>query len=289
MDREDHAIADAVAQHFPQLAHRLRSVQSRLNQLPGSPEGPTVLGKLADALEQCIRTCRQTKPTVKLVKKHLDTLQDGVQLVQLYDAELTDDAIRAVNAAHDVLTYQATQLRDLDAEAADVQAAVTRVADHLGTGRPWRDIGGLDADLAEIRDRYLTERQRLLQWQEQLAEAARGRVKAREGFITLTGEQSHSVLRPIALAVTDTTAEATAPPLVSLWDPFVMALQRAEDKANDLLDGILSEGDKPLLTRVDLQLRNREVATEADVQALVDEIRERLLEQLRAGARVRLL
>jgi hypothetical protein len=288
MDREDHAIADAVAQHFPQLAHRLRSVQSRLNQLPGSPEGPTVLGNLADALEQCIRTCRQTKPTVKLVKKHLDTLQDGVQLMQLYDAELTDDAIRAVNAAHDVLTYRATQLRDLDAEAADVQAAVTRVADHLGTGRPWRDIGGLDGDLAEIRDRYLTERQRLLQWQEQLAEAARGRLKAREGFITLTGEQSHSVLRPIALAVTDTTAEATAPPLISLRDPFVLALQRAEDKANDLLDGILSEGDK-LLTRVDLQLRNREVATEADVQALVDEIRERLIEQLRTGARVRLL
>jgi hypothetical protein len=36
-------------------------------------------------------------------------------------------------------------------------------------------------------------------------------------------------------------------------------------------------------------LRNREVATEADVQALVEEIRERLLEQVRAKRRVRLL
>jgi hypothetical protein len=74
-----------------------------------------------------------------------------------------------------------------------------------------------------------------------------------------------------------------------LKDPFALALQRAEDQANDLLDEILSEGEKPLITRLDLQLRNREVETEAEVQALVDEIKERLLEQVRAGVRVRLL
>ncbi|MGA4981950.1 BREX system P-loop protein BrxC [Streptomyces cellulosae] len=289
MDREDHAIADAVALHFPQLAQKLRGVQGQLNQLPGSPEGPAVFGKLDDALEQCIRTCRQTKPTVKLVKKHLDTLQDGVQLLQLYDAELTVDAIRAVTAAHDVLTYQATQLKDLGVAPTKVEAAVTRVAAPLEAERPWRDIGALDEDLAEIRNCYLAERQRLLQWQEQQAETARARVKARDGFSTLTGEQAHRVLRPFVLAVTDTTAEAIAPPLVSLKDPFMLALQRAEDQANDLLDEILSEGEKPLIARVDLQLRNREVATETDVQALVDEIKERLLEQVRAGARVRLL
>ncbi|MFL4905933.1 BREX system P-loop protein BrxC [Streptomyces sp. MMS24-I2-30] len=289
MDREDHAIADAVAQHFPQLAQKLRSVQGQLNQLPGSPEGPAVFGKLGDALEQCIRTCRQTKPTVKLVKKHLDTLQDGVQLLQLYDAELTDDAIRAVTSAHGVLTYQASQLRDLGVESTKVEEAAKHVAAQLEAERPWRDIGALDEDLAEIHNCYLAERQRLLQWQEQEAEAARTRVKARDGFSTLTGEQAHRVLRPFVSAVTDTTAEAIAPPLVSLNDPFVLALQRAEDQANDLLDEILSEGEKPLIARVDLHLRNREVSTETDVQALVDEIKERLLEHVRAGARVRLL
>ncbi len=114
-------------------------------------------------------------------------------------------------------------------------------------------------------------------------------MKARDGFSTLTGEQSHRVLRPFAQAVTDTTAEAIAPTLVSLKDPFTLALRRAEDQANDLLDEILSEGEKPLIARVDLRLRNREIATEADVLALVDEIKNRLLEQVRAGARVRLL
>ena len=289
MDREDHAIADAVAQHFPQLAQKLRGVQGQLNQLPGSPQGPAVFAKLSEGLEQCIRTCRQTKPTVKLVKKHLDTLRDGVQLLQLYDAELTQDAIRAVVTAHGVLSYQASQLKDFGIEATNVEASATRVAAQLEAERPWRDIGSLDQDLDDIRNCYLAERQRLLQWQEQQAETARARVKARDGFSTLSGEQSHRVLRPFATAITDTTAEAIAPPLVSLKDPFALALQRAEDHANDLLDGILSEGEKPLIARVDLRLRNREVATEADVEALVDEIKNRLLEHVRAGARVRLL
>ncbi|PGH49734.1 hypothetical protein CRI70_15985 [Streptomyces sp. Ru87] len=289
MDREDHAIADAVAQHFPQRAQKLRSVQGRLNQLPGSPEGPAVFGELSEALEHCIRTCRQTKPTVKLVKKHLDTLRDGVQLLQLYDAELTGDAIRAVTVAHGVLTYQAAQLKDLGVESSKVESAATRFASQLEAERPWRDIGALDEDLAEVRSCYLAERQRLLEWQEQQAETARARVKARAGFSILTAEQAHRVLRPFAQAVTDTSAEAIAPSLVSLKDPFVLALRHAEDQADDILDEILSEGEKPLIARVDLQLRNREVATEADVEALVSEIKKRLLEQVRAGARVRLL
>jgi hypothetical protein len=289
MDREDHAIADAVVQHFPQLAQQLRSVQDRLNKLPGSPEGPAVFGKLGVALEQCIRTCRQTKPTVALVKKHLDTLQDGAQLLHVYDAELTADVIRAVKDAHDVLAYQAKQLKALGVEDTTTEAAATRVAAQLETERPWRDIGALDKNLAEIRTRYFAERQQLLQRQEQQAEAARSRLKARDGFSTLTAEQAHRVLRPLTQATTNTAAEAVAPPLVDLKDPFTVALGRAEDRANDLLDEILSEGRKPLIARVDLQLRNREVATEADVQALVDEIRARLLEQVRAGTRVRLL
>lgn len=289
MDREDHAIADAVALHFPALAQKLRGVQAQLRQLPGSPDGPPVFIKLADALEQCIRTCRQTKPTVKLVKKHRDTLSDGVQLLQIYDAELTADAIRAVNAADTVIRYQAAQLAEAGVDASNVQTAVARVRTHLGSERPWRDIGTFDDSLDEIKRCYLAERQRLLQWQEQQAEAARARVKAREGFATLTGEQSHRVLRPLSVAMTDTTPDAVAPPLVALKDPFLLALRRAEDQANDLLDEILSEGEKPLIARVDLRLHNREVASESDVEALVAEIRARLLEQIRAGARVRLV
>ena len=144
-------------------------------------------------------------------------------------------------------------------------------------------------DLTAIKNCYVAERRQLLQWQEQLAEAARARVKARNGFSTLTGEQSHRVLRPLAQAVTDTTAEAIAPPLVSLKDPFSWRCSEPRMRRTTGSMRSSSEGEKPLIVRVDLRLRNREVATEAEVQALVDEIKNRLLEQVRAGARVRLL
>ena len=50
-----------------------------------------------------------------------------------------------------------------------------------------------------------------------------------------------------------------------------------------------SEGERPLIVKVDLGLRNREVGTEAEVESLVENIRERLLEQVRAGQRVRIV
>ena len=210
-------------------------------------------------------------------------------MLKIYEAELTPDAIRAVTATDDVLRYQSTQLKEIGIEDTDVAEATTRLQTQLESERPWRDVGAIDTDLDAIRSRYMAERQSLLQWQEQQAESTRARIKARDGFSTLTGEQSHRVLRPLALAVTDTTAEAIAPPLVSLKEPFALALRSAEDQANELLDEILSEGERPIIARVDLQLRNREVVSEADVEALVDEIRRRLLEQVHAGARVRLL
>jgi len=289
MDREDHAIADAVAQHFPSLADKLRRVYGQLNRLPGSPKGPAVFGKLEIALEHCIRTCRQTKPTVKLVKKHLDTLRDGIQQLQVLDSELTQDAIIAVTSANRVLTNEFAQLNELGIEATNVQAAATRVQTQFEGEKPWREIAALGDDLTEIQNCYVAERQRLLQWQEQQAESRRAAVKSREGFSTLTGDQSHRVLRPLAQAMTDTSVEAIAPSLVALKDPFALALRRAEDESNEILDAILSDGEKPTIARVDLRLRNREVATEAEVDALVGEIRARLLEQIKTGARVRLL
>lgn len=289
LDREDHLIADAVASHFPQQAQRLREVLTRLDRLPGRPEVPTVLTKLGEAFEACVRSCRQTKPTVKLLKKYLDTLNDGLQTLNLYDAELTAEALQAVRTAADVRDYQSAQLREASAPSADIETAVQRVEKHLATERPWREIVALDADLAEIRKAYVAERTRLLQWQEQQAEQARARVKARPGFSTLSGEKSHQVLRPLAQVTTATTADAVAPALSALKDPFQIALTRAEEEANERLDRLLSEGPKPMIVKVDLSLRNREVSTEAELDALLKEIRARLMTQIQSGARIRLI
>ena len=286
MDREDHAIADAVSQLFPAQARRLRDVISRLDQLPGAVDVPDALTRLQEVLEQCVAKSRQTRPTVQLLKKRLDALRDGLQLLNLYDAELTADAIHAVRRAAQVEDHQLAQL-DAVGQAAPIEAAAARVRDHLAAERPWRDVGALDADLDAITEAYTAERRARMLWQEQQAEAARGRIKYRDGFATLTGDQSHQVLRPIALALTDTSESAIAPSLAALRDPFSLALERAEYDANELLDSLLS--DKKLIVKVKLGLRNRELATEADVDALVAEIRERLLVQIAAGARIRLV
>ncbi len=222
------------------------------------------------------------------VKKHLATLQDGVKLLNLFEAELTDDAVREIRVAADVRDHQLAQLRVIAALDGEAAQAADRIEEQLGLDRPWREIGSISTDLDTVRAAYVAERERLLRWQEKLVEQARGRVKARDGLGTLTADQAHRVLRPLNDAVSSTTAEAVAPALAALKDPFEAALKRAEDEANERLDGILSEGEKPLM-EVDLGLRNREVGTEAEVESLVSNIRERLLDQVRAGQRVRIV
>lgn len=289
LDAEDHQLADAAAQQFPVLAQRLRAVQSNLQKLPGAPQGPASFLQLGEAFEQCIRVCRHTNQTVRTLKQQLDVLNDGVQLLQLYDAELTPDAIRAVNQAHLVLTHQSAQLQELGLQATNIDLATSHISTHLASERPWRELSALAEPLQQIRDCYVAERKRLLQWQEQLAEAARARIKTRNGFSTLTGDQSHHVLRPIAEAVTNTSPEAIAPTLILLREHFKLQLQTAEEQANNRLDEILSAGSQPLISRIDLRLRNRELSTEAELDALLLEIQQRLLEPLRAGARVRIV
>jgi hypothetical protein len=226
---------------------------------------------------------------VQQVKRHLDALTDGIELVNIYEAELTDAAMAQVIAAVNVRDHQAEQLREVSALDTDLQAASERLEVSLAGERPWRDIALLEPDLAKICEAYTVERERRLANQEHLAEQARTRVKTRAGFATLSADQAHKVLRPLALAMTSTTAEAVAPTLAALDAPFVLALQQAEETANELLDEILSEGERPLIVKVDLSLRNREIATESEVESLLGEIRKRLLEQIAAGARVRIL
>lgn len=288
LDREDNAIADAVATHFPELAERLRDVLARLSRLPDSPATPAELVRLGSVLEEGIRKYRQTKPTVKHVKKHLDALRDGVVKLAAYDVELTPDAIQVVRTASDLLKYEVAQIEELDLLATNVDVARTVLASHLASDCPWHDIASFKPDIEAVRAVYVSERRRLLGRQEEKAEQARSRVQGREGFSTLTADQSHVVLRPIAQAVTDTTAEAIFPTLKMLKDGFALDLLRAEERANELLDEILSEGSQPLIVKIDLALRHRELTTEQDVDALVEEIRDRLVAQIRQGMRVRL-
>jgi hypothetical protein len=288
MDRDDSIIADAVAHHFPLQGPRLRAVLARLAQLPGSPPPPPALTRLQDALEQCLREIRQTQPTLKQVKKHLDVLREGVQLLGIYESDVSPGAITAVREAARVRDHHAAQLAATSALDDERSAALRRIEALLAAERPWREISALDGDLRLLVDAYTAERRRLLQWQEQEAERARAAIKTQPGFSTLTSEQSHRVLRPFAAALTTTGVDAIAPALRELFETFKIALDRATAEAQEHLAAIMSEGNRKPFIPIDLGLKNRYIATEADVEALIAEIREKLLAQLLAGTGARI-
>ena len=260
VEREDGAFADAVA----------------------------TLGKLQEALERCLRQVRDTETTVKALKKHLDVLGDGVQILELFDAELTEEAITAVQNAHRVLANEAVQLRAIGVDASNVEAAATRIADLLAVERPWRDSASVSQDIEEIREAYRSERRALLEDQAAQVEAARAAVKQREGFALLSADKSNRVLKAFTAVMLATSSEAIAPSLTELRMAFDAGLPRAVDEANEALDDLRSDGAATIVRPVDLPGRNREIATEADVDSFLNEARTFLLEHVRRGERVRI-
>lgn len=294
MNPEDHLIAEAVQNLFPALAHQSRRVVDRLKRLPGTRPVPETLTKLEAALEACLRQVRHTQPTVQAVKKHLDVLGDGVQVLRLMDTELTDDVVRELVVVDGVLGHQGHQLRELGGDGPAVSQPVIDALgvldEHRGRERPWTDLRGAREAAAVVVAAYREVRAGLLAREELLAHDARGRVKRHAGFSTLNADESHEVLRPMAEAMTDTSADAVSPPLTRLRDGFETRLQRAEGEAFDRVDEIVSkkQGGQVQMVKLDLGLKHKEVGSEADVDALLADLRVRLMAQLKAGIRVRL-
>ncbi|HRI07266.1 MAG TPA: BREX system P-loop protein BrxC, partial [Nannocystaceae bacterium] len=291
IERDDNAIADVVASRFPDVVVRARTVQTSLLKLDPRRSPPPELTRLEVALEDCLRVVRQTRSTVQQVRRHYDDLSDGLRLLKTLEGELTDAAIAAVADATGIAEHQGAQLRAVGAISEGIEAALGRVEAHLAGDRPWQAITGLQGDVDAIRRAYEEERQRRLDRQQTLIEEARARIRRRDGFATLSGEKSARVLGGFQRVATETDAQAIAPDLAALDAPFMVALRQAEDEAGLKLDELLSQGDRPVIRRVQLAegLVDREVKSEADVEAVVGQIRERLLEQVRAGVRVRLV
>ncbi|MCA9678853.1 MAG: BREX system P-loop protein BrxC [Myxococcales bacterium] len=289
LDRENDCIADAVSAQFPVQMARLRDVLEALRKLPGNRTVPQALVALEEALGRCYRLVRQTEPTVLEVLRKLDALNDGLVRLSIYVAELTPAAIDAVRKADDVARYQLDQLQRLGAVGDDLAAAGARIADQLAGETPWRDVAALSADLALVLDAYREARGRLLAHQAEATEAARQRLKRRDGFATLTADQSHHVLRPISEAPVLTDDVAVSPALDQLRDAFDRALPLAEQDANDRLDAILSEKPEQAIRKVQHSLANREIADVAELDRVLADLRARIVTELAAGAKVRLV
>ena len=288
LDRENDAIAEAVFQTFPAQRESLREVEVRLNRLPGSPAAPQALQRLGRAMEECVRS-RQVEDIVKATWKNLDLLRDGMQQLHLCRSELTDEAILAVTKAAEVHQHQLPQIQAFGG-AGEIAPDAVRLDEELKSPRPWRSAGSLSTGADRIRTVYFELRRAL--WAElgRQADAAASRVKARDGFARLTADEAHAVLRPVNESLGRGSPDATYPTLVEVRDTFATRLRDAEERANVLLDELLSkqQTEKPVV-KVESRIAGREIANEAQLRALLAEIEERVMAQLKSGARVRLV
>ncbi|MEY3011933.1 MAG: hypothetical protein RIT45_668 [Pseudomonadota bacterium] len=295
VDRENAAIADAVNASFPGCARDLRELEKRFDRLPGRPDLPKPLAALHEALQACLQNVRQTKPTVMAVSKHLDTLHEGVVLLRSYLSELTEEVLARVQVVDRVVNERGRQLEAFGDVATNVEASIARLREQLSSECPWRELGALADDVATVEGAYRLARKQLLEALEDRAEQVRVRVKSEPGFATLTADQSHHVLRPIALAVPDTGEDAVAPTLVVLRSGSLIALQEAEVEAlarlRELVEPRLPPEPPPPPGEVVVRVagpRRRLVRTEAEVSEVVDEFRRRLLEVVRRGETARI-
>ncbi len=250
--------------------------QSMARILDECRKGQPLLVRAAKAVA-LLELIQETVPTdAKLVAQSLYDRVDrgnhqGEVKAALEELRLTPSALEAVAEAAAVRDGQLAQLRaiaPISGLESTLEEVAQRVEQQLAGARPWRGI-----DLEELREAYRGERRNRIRWQEDELERARLQVRSRKGFSTLSAE---------------TTEVATSPPLAALRDPFLLALQRAVAEAHERLDEI-SSGGPQLVTTVELGLANRELTSEADLEALLDEIRKRLSEHLEQDHRIRIL
>jgi hypothetical protein len=106
--------------------------------------------------------------------------------------------------------------------------------------------------------------------------------------VKLSDDEVHRVFRPIALALTQTTAAAVAPPLHELQLEFEDKLRRGAEEATVLFDDLLAAKDKRPVTRIDTNLHGRELSTRSELTSVLKELEERVGEQIDLGRKVRL-
>jgi hypothetical protein len=287
VEPENEAIADVVGLALPPMASKLREVERALNRLPGRPDAPPAIEKLGRAFEDCLRK-RQVEPTVLALRQNLEVLTEGVGLLNAYASELTDEAIDEVNRAHWVQQVQMVQLHEVGAVTAEVAAAEAQVGAQLRRARPWVDVKAIEGAVEVIRAAYVAERRRRIAEQEAQAEATRAELKGLPGMAELSADERHAVLRPVTAALRETTEEAVAPGLAQLLEGLAGRLDDAKRAARDRLDELRQKTTGEIVVKVTFEIRDREIRNERDVEVLVDEIRGRLLEQLKKGQKVRL-
>ena len=289
VDREVGQIADTAGIHLPLLQQQLAEVKALLQSLPGKRVLPPALTHLEDALTSCIANIRHTRKIVLLLRKYLDKLIDGVPKLRAYHSEIKPEHIQQLQDAQFVLDTQIAQLRAIHALSEGNEEKVAEIQKLLQQERPWSEAHLLDSMLEPFQKLYQETRKDKLAEQQEEVNQATAELRKRQGFSELDPNDVHRVLKPINQARTMTTEQDFFPTLSELQGNFQIKLNAAKEEANRHLDSLLSkQSDIPILP-MQLDLQNREIETQEQLDSLLQEIRERIQAQLKNKVRVRIL
>ena len=290
LDRDKDVVVDKVHERFRAQAGRLRDLEQRYSKLPGRVALPQGLQKLQEAIEDCTRS-RQVEPTLVATKRHLDTLQDGIYELGKSLSELSDEKVSAVRRAAEVRSHQVAQLKQIS-RLGGIEAQVAALKAHFEVNetKPWEEIAEVLGAIETIEAHYQAVRLDLIEQQEQAFEAARGQLQHRQGYAELIEAQAERVLRPLREAVSATTKEALQPPLIELKEPARSRITQAAELANRYFDDALAEktGAQVIEINVTSLLSNREVSSVAEMDALLEQMRDSVAEKLSGSTDIRI-
>lgn len=285
--RDNDAIADAVADRFAHVRSRIDDLGKRFNALPKGTPYPVRLEKLLSALEACRRD-RNVEPTVLAVKRSLPALRDGLALLRRMETDLTKEAVDALDEAEGVRDRIGPSLLAVG-PSDEARAALVAIDAHLKTEHPWEDVAQLAPHVASVRVEYRERRRAILDAHAQAVEVLRDRIKRKDGFDRLDGDQRHAVLRHLTEGTAPGTDEkAIAPALEALEGQLATRREAAESKALAQFDAFRETVGALPVVEISLGLGGREIDSEAELDRLLADLRARILHELTAKHRVRL-
>lgn len=288
-------LADLADKHFPSLKSRVRNLETKLLSL--GLKVPGGLGELDEALGEVQGTPQHESKLTRL-KAKLEVLRRGYAQVQEAEEALTPETVQELRALGYGVNELVRQLAEIG-EDGSVREEASQIRDQLAQAEAWRGWADAKPALQKLTQYYREVRLDLIARQRKVLGEGLDSLKLRSGFSDLEPDQQYQAKSQLEKAVTEGDPDAVAPSLVVL-EQGPRRVTEALARAHKLVDDFLSElarqreeagGGVPLYGRVSvvrLGLSNRVIKSEAELESLLDKVRQQCLKELQSGQQVRL-
>ena len=288
VQRENDALADAVFDYFVPLQKKVSDQQIKLKDL--SLQIPQRLNDFSESLRLCCKD-RRVQPTVTTLHSQLDTLKEGLALVNEIEESLTDTAIGVILRLQKIQKYHIPQLADIGIKE-ETHSDNDTIEQQLSSETPWRGYADVLASAENIEKLYLEKRTYLMTKQLEYYDAAVEQIKKCPDFSKLSIDQAASVIKLMDMALIETKEDELMPSLIVLKQAD-HNIQAALAKAYDMIDEFLggeNGGDPPIIEKISLSmLKNKTFQTESDLDAELGKFRDICVEVIKEGKVIRLI